>query len=446
MSHIPLRSPSEWKYFYSLWRQRSWMIRRVDRVSVVDRDRTQLNMTFTIDNRRIRDYLRENGFDETEINQIPLPLFLWGKEPVLDVDVKSGSGRRLPVASKDANTYFARCVLLAQAKMDELDGWGCMHRFARFHSDLDTILVQNDLKRLTAMVDDLERLTVDSLQLTEFENEQLQYFRYWVHFLTNVDGRLLSTFMHSYVFLVYIDFKPDSDIQVISCRFVYKNKFVLGRPKPGRVNYRHNILSTGFDGVDRRVHVRVEAPEGLRISRIELIDQRQANKRYTNKDVQSILTPNLVELVRTRDASAHAMNLRVYYMPQRSAFIVPSMFLAVAYAFSLVVSLLFICFNHEVPTPSPFAGVGLLAIGSAFLTRDFKHDIAAHVCERSRNVFAIISLSIFVYSIMIGVIGTHTTAVFGLIILAAVLIYIASTGIAIWRMCREVKRGCRIES
>ena len=446
MRYTPSYSPNEWRCFHSLWTQRSWMVRRVDRVSVVDRDRIQLNMTFTIDNRRIRECLKKHGFDDANMKQVPLPLFLWKKEPVLDVDVKSDSGRRLPVASKDANTYFARCVLLAQAKMDELDGWGCMHRFARFHSDLDTILVQNDLKRLTAMVNDLERLTVDSLQLTEFENEQLQYFRYWVHFLTTDDKQLLSTFMHFYVFLVYIDFEPNAAIQVISCRFVYKCKFVLDRSRFGRSNYKHDILTTGFNGIDHRVHVRVEAPEGLRISRIELIDQQQANKRYTNKDVQSILTPNLVELVRTRDASAHAMNLRVYYMPQRSAFIVPSMFLAVAYAFSLVVSLLFICFNHEVPTPSPFAGVGLLAIGSAFLTRDFKHDIAAHVCERSRNVFAIISLSIFVYSIMIGVVGTHTTAVFGLIILAAVLIYIASTGIAIWRMCREVKRGCRIES
>ena len=423
------------------------MVRRVDRVSVVDRDRIQLNMTFTIDNRRIRECLKKHGFDDANMKQVPLPLFLWKKEPVLDVDVKSGSGRRLPVASKDANTYFARCVLLAQTKMDELDGWECMYRFAKFHSDLDTILVQNDLKRLTAMVNDLERLTVDSLQLTEFENEQLQYFRYWVHFLTNGGGQLLSIFMHFYVFLVYIDFEPNADIQVISCRFVYKCKFTLDQPRFGRSSYKHDILTTGFDSPDRRVHVRVEAPEGLRTSRIELIDRRQANKRYTDKDVQSILTPNLIELVRTRDASAHAMNLRVYYMPQRSAFIVPSTFLAVAYAFSLVMSLLLIYFNHEVPTPSPFAGVmGLLAISSAFLTRDFKHDIAAHVCERSRNVFAIISLFIFVYSIMIGVVGTHTTVVVGLIILVAVLIYIMSTGIAIWKMCREVKRGCRIES
>lgn len=423
------------------------MVRRVDRVSVVDRDRIQLNMTFTIDNRRIRECLKKHDFDDANMKQVPLPLFLWKKEPVLDVDVKSGSGRRLPVASKDANTYFARCVLLAQTKMDELDGWECMYRFARFHSDLDAILVQNDLKRLTAMVNDLERLTVDSLQLTEFENEQLQYFRYWVHFLTNGGGQLLSIFMHFYVFLVYIDFEPNADIQVISCRFVYKCKFTLDQPRFGRSSYKHDILTTGFDSPDRRVHVRVEAPEGLRTSRIELIDRRQANKRYTDKDVQSILTPNLIELVRTRDASAHAMNLRVYYMPQRSAFIVPSTFLAVAYAFSLVMSLLLIYFNHEVPTPSPFAGVmGLLAISSAFLTRDFKHDIAAHVCERSRNVFAIISLFIFVYSIMIGVVGTHTTVVVGLIILVAVLIYIMSTGIAIWKMCREVKRGCRIES
>lgn len=439
-------SPNEWRCFHSLCTQRSWMVRRVDKVSVVDRDRIQLNMTFTIDNRRIRECLKKHGFDDANMEQVPLPLFLWKKEPVLDVDVKSDSGRRLPVASKDANTYFARCMLLAQAKMDELDGWECMCRFARFHSDLDTILVQNDLTRLTAMVDDLDRLTVSSLRLTELENEQLQYFRYWVHFLTNGGRQLLSTFMRFYVFLVYIDFEPNADIQVISCRLVYKCKFTLDQPRFGRSSYKHDILTTGFDNLDRRVHVRVEAPEGLRISKIELIDQQQANKRYTDKDVQSILTPNLVELVRTRDTSAHVMNLRIHYMPQRSAFIVPSMFLAVAYAFSLVVSLLFICFNREVSTPSPFAGVGLLAIGSAFLTRDFKHDIAAHVCERSRNVFAIISLFIFVYSIMIGVVGTHTTVVVGLIILVAVLIYIMSTGIAIWKMCREVKRGCRIES
>ena len=58
------------------------MVRRVDRVSVVDRDRIQLNMTFTIDNRRIRECLKKHGFDDANMKQVPLPLFLWKKEPV----------------------------------------------------------------------------------------------------------------------------------------------------------------------------------------------------------------------------------------------------------------------------------------------------------------------------------------------------------------------------
>lgn len=62
------------------------MLRRVDRVSLVDRNRIQLNITFAVDARIIRELLSKSGLADSGMQQIPLPLFLWKKEPVLDVD------------------------------------------------------------------------------------------------------------------------------------------------------------------------------------------------------------------------------------------------------------------------------------------------------------------------------------------------------------------------
>lgn len=75
-----------WDFYRAMWKERDWMLRRVDRVSLVDRNRIQLNITFAVDARIIRELLSKSGLADSGMQQIPLPLFLWKKEPVLDVD------------------------------------------------------------------------------------------------------------------------------------------------------------------------------------------------------------------------------------------------------------------------------------------------------------------------------------------------------------------------
>lgn len=54
-------APSEWEFYEALWQERAWMVRLVDRVSVIDRNRVQLSISFTISNDAIVQTLRDAG-------------------------------------------------------------------------------------------------------------------------------------------------------------------------------------------------------------------------------------------------------------------------------------------------------------------------------------------------------------------------------------------------
>lgn len=135
--------------------------------------------------------------------------------------------------------------------------------------------------------------------------------------MERVDKEPLSAFIHSYIFLVYVDVKQDVDLQVISCRLTYANDFEPGPLKPVRSGYKHDVWATGFDGQDRRVHVRVEAPPGMKMSKVCLIDRRDPKIHYDSKDIRSVLTPQLIELVRSSEngVDERAIRLQLIYMP-----------------------------------------------------------------------------------------------------------------------------------
>ena len=459
---VPSYDPSEWNLYASLWNERSWMVRRVDKVSVVDRDRLQLNITFTIDNRIIRKRLETYGFASGQIQQLLLPLFLWKKEPVLDVDLRNDSGKRLPVATRDQSRYYAQCVLMSEMQIENLIALDDSHQFDEFAYDLNRLLTKEQFQEPPKLSSEVGETLLNSKakEFTGPEKQWLIYFQYWRTLFQSADRDLMQELFYSYIFLARIDLAPSVDVQVIHCRFVYKNKFKLDRPSFGRATYHYDILATGFDSLDERVHVRLEAPAGTRIVEVRPIIQDRNQERIVHHDakeiLQSILTSNLVELLRSRmtisdnDRSVDdfIIRIRLIFMPRRSAFLTPSFFLSLAYFCCLVTVVSLLCFDRQA-TP-PFTGItGLLAIGAAFLTRDLQHDISSHVSERTRWAFGVVSALVFISSFLTGINASSgfpycMTVSVALVALVCSGIYALNTGVVLYRMRARVTAGCQL--
>lgn len=461
---IPTYRPDEWDLHASLWTDRSWMVRRVDRVSIVDRERVQLSITFTIDNRVIQNLLEKYGYEVSRSLQIPLPLFLWKKEPVLDVDVRSDSGRRLPVVTRDQSTYFAQSILMSGVEIDDLIATDSGRiQFASFMTELHALLAQNKPSHdLDALPDEIGKTILNSKgrEFTQSEKQRLNRILYWIAFSEKVTEERIREFVNSYIFMTRVEIDPSIDVQVIHCRFVYKNKFKLDRPSFGRATYHYDILATGFDTLDERVHVRLEAPAGTRIVEVCPIIQNRNQEKVVYHDakeiLQSVLTSNLVELVRSRmtisdnDRSVDdfIIRIRLIFMPRRSAFLTPSFFLSLAYFCCLVTVVSLLCFDRQA-TP-PFTGItGLLAIGAAFLTRDLQHDISSHVSERTRWAFGVVSALVFISSFLTGINASSgfpycMTVSVALVALVCSGIYALNTGVVLYRMRARVTAGCQL--
>lgn len=114
-----------------------------------------------------------------------------------------------------------------------------------------------------------------------------------------------------------VDVTSAIEYQVISCRLVYNNEFKIGKFQFGRDTYRHDIKATGFDSLDKRVHVRVQAPHGMRIAYLELTDIKDGNAvpashlraKMTSEFVETIDT---IELRNANGERGGKMNMEVY--------------------------------------------------------------------------------------------------------------------------------------
>lgn len=451
-------SSAEWEFYDSLWQDRAWMVRRVDRVSVIDRNRVQLNITFTIDNSAILQSIEETGLStlysskgDSEVFQVPLPLFQWERAPILDVDVRDGNGQRLAIATGDTNTRMAECIVLHKAFGSDslLDNLEKNPLFARFYFDLFYVLRTGSYRKyevLVSYVDEISKSYVNGV-LTESQENELDYFQFWNHFFQKTDLYTLITLMQSHIFVTYVEVNPTVDFQVISCRLVYDNKFDVGKLQFGRAVYPNDIRSTGFNGVDRHVHVRVEAPHGMRIAYLELSDIQDGSLVPRNK-LRYKTTPEFVELVRKRENGSDetGMALTLYYTPKRSTFVSPATFLSFIYCIMLAVALFSNPDQTDINTVAILTAVP--AIAAAFLTKDITHDLASHVCERSRWIFAYVSAAVFLSStILITLSGTSFSwlaYVIGTVALLASGVFLMSNSWSLIRMRRYIKAGCTI--
>ena len=102
-------SSDEWKKYYSIWSDRSWINRRADSYSLPKDDVTRFSISFDINCEVLIDLYAKNSQKLPDV--IPVPLFMTYRAPFLDVDAYI-DGKDQSIATTDFSYHFASCVIL----------------------------------------------------------------------------------------------------------------------------------------------------------------------------------------------------------------------------------------------------------------------------------------------------------------------------------------------
>jgi hypothetical protein len=97
------------KYFWSLWQDPSWVLRRVETVRLVDLDRTERNVTLDIDVDAVAKFAKDAGLPEGKTVVVPLALLEKGLQ--LDLDVKDGSGEALSLLTSEQDSHLSSAAV-----------------------------------------------------------------------------------------------------------------------------------------------------------------------------------------------------------------------------------------------------------------------------------------------------------------------------------------------
>ncbi|SDM76968.1 hypothetical protein SAMN04487766_106184 [Actinomyces ruminicola] len=408
-------SPDSWRFFSELWRERSWVVRRVDQVKFLDRDRVQLSISFTIDNDRVRKVANQCNVGCTS-GQVPLPLLLRQRTPILDLDTFDDIGRSLPVVSGSVNTYMAECILLTQAfPKPDFSDTDQQELFLRLSRDLFSSIRDGEQKAFNDLEKELERETrphsndddnESDRQIDSYYEAEFEYYTYVQRFLDSVDVNDLDAFMQYHIFAVYVDCFSRRGQQVIKCRFVYPSGFEVGPAQFGRAFYRHEVGSGNPSSLDGRYHIRVEAPAGMRIASFDLynvtVKDDSPSKRRMDKTMSRVSsTPSFLE-VRVGDSvvkRTSEVRLDIAYTPMRSALIVPAVCLAAVYILMCIVLMQI----HEPFTA--YDGVAaviavLPTVAATVLLRSQVHDIARRASARTRFWTMVLATLMFIMCVV----------------------------------------------
>lgn len=263
-------------YFRGLIDDRSWVSRRVETVTVLDRNRIERNISFDLDHAR----LQTGEAAPTDDGDYLLPVAILRKRLLLDLDVKDASGHAMSVVTSQGDSRAALSVMYAvlrgefpalvvppaaSARLESL----LRHESSR---DFANLLYTLNPPKLVRRFQTFGRL--HKLNLHDDERA------FWLDILAKPQIRtVLFELVLSYMLIVRLP-KVDSSNRIIKLRYV--DQAVAFRIK---VLQQLSIVSTripvpaGGIGFASREHTRVDAPYGTRIIDAELRSGRGGGRK-----------------------------------------------------------------------------------------------------------------------------------------------------------------------
>lgn len=97
------------KFYWELYSDRSWLLRQVNTIKLVDTKIYEKRSTYDIDCRNLRDRASQCGIDPNK--EIILPLWLGEQKTLIDLDIRDEYGVCLPLIKSDDAEQFMNIAL-----------------------------------------------------------------------------------------------------------------------------------------------------------------------------------------------------------------------------------------------------------------------------------------------------------------------------------------------
>lgn len=463
------RNLKEWELFGTLCQDRTWVERRVDSVNPIDRESFEHRISLMIDVFKLKCILRKAGYGRGHrLGAIPLPLFWRERSPILDVDVTGTGNGNLAVATSDVNTRIAQDYLLHVAV--KRGGFNVRSRyFCRFAQDLYNCLREGSVSPVAYVRKEAARIADRTscdgkVKLTRVESDAVGYAEYWSSFI-EAAAYEFSRALSAHLFVVYVDLGSLSDFLILKCRFHVVTSFANGDSVNSLPSVAHLLETSAFSDEFKRAHIKYGAPQGFRISHIQVLDALKladpgggAGALGETEDlssayvgVQAVGTCEKVEIHNDGNSEGVAF-LRVSLLPRRSHFLAPAaVFLSLFFVLSLVGVIVHSYYwwtgeKSDWPAEKISSLVSIVAtLAATRVVRVDEHDLAAQFYVRPRW-FYIASLLIFFAWNVVAL--TPLTSYLQVVFAALITFWLCYAAVFVWlqyfAIGRELRKGVRV--
>ena len=305
--------------YYSLYIDRSWIIRQVTTITPVDAKTYYRKITYDIDCDEVMRRMRLCHIPVDFAPQLYLPMRIGPKAPPLDIDVTDSSGSSLPMAPGSLNCRIGSYILCGASG----------YRFASMTSTQQE--AHKNLLFKTLRRDSLTLGEKEHLETFTADHENLDRRNYFRHLDKLLNNRLFS---------VNFDCSKQSGTQIIKTKELVQGLSLSGNAMEFRAPTIGSVRSN---------HVCVDAPEGTWIKDMELWqnsalvllkpeDAPNAKDRYTIRHhyIRSVLADKRLT---SSDDTGNSYAIKVHLRPMRSYFLGPHV--AVMAVSSIIHALLF---------------------------------------------------------------------------------------------------------
>jgi hypothetical protein len=250
----------------------SWILRRVETVTVLSAQRIERRTTLDIDCHDLRGRAVAAGI--TSLDRLPVALALPPKNLLLDIDVRDSRGAALPAAVSDRDSAAAELLMLARLSNVGVDP-----------SLLNPAIPQKlyDIAARMPSAEDVEALGtggeggdifIDAWRLDHGLTVSRHDVDQWVALFDDDDfASLVITFSLQYMLISMID-TASEDVSIVKLRHVE----TAGEPPKSSLGERFGLVSFGYlveapaVGYAAREHFRFVAPPGMYLEGSILVD------------------------------------------------------------------------------------------------------------------------------------------------------------------------------
>lgn len=392
-------------YFLSLYTDRSWIIRRVEHISMLDLSRVERRTSVDLDLRVLHERYMEVGLPKH--GEILVPFGLLEKKPHLDFDVQANSGSPLQLLTSDQNSRFSRLMILASLRRS-----GCSEKVVASISEAVLDITGPTGREPSTPTSAWNQLCE---ALSDDERQQLEHLPEF--------RDLLETLFVSYLAIVRI---PDSPLTSTTLKYRFIEDSGEWQPTLlERLGLQFPAMRiAGQIGYARSDHKIIETPPGLNvIGAVALADISDGSAFVPLEARQSIETRERFSpkqyVLHTKSSTQTRIKNLVEMTPSLGDFHFPAL-LSMSFTLVLVVSGLLVEWfgNHLSGLAEVSAVVTILAlvpsILNVYLTIPGEHPVVARLFIFLRSLVFIASAATIIVAGIISIHLDHLTLMIAL--------------------------------